>query len=125
MYRKIVILILLVGSVILSGCEEEAEMVEPFIMTNEIIETMLGETEEGIYMISGEKDKFIIYRGVDRGIETMTYSIENNVLEFLFETVEFNEPQDYAYKVRLDPSYDTISVLIDDEPEAFIRVFLQ
>jgi len=32
MYRKIVILILLVGSVILSGCKEEAEMVEPFII---------------------------------------------------------------------------------------------
>jgi len=125
MYRKIVILILLVLSMILSGCKEKTEVVEPFIMTNEIIETMRDETDEGIYEISGSNDQFIIYRGVEKGIETMTYSVEENVLTFRFETVEFSEPQDYVYKVRLDPSYDTIEVFIDGEAKAFNTVFVQ
>ena len=125
MYRKIAILILIVFSFVLTGCKEEPELVEPYIMTNEINETMRGETDEGIYEISGSKDQFIIYRGVEKGIETMTYSVENNMLVFLFETVELSEPQDYVYKVRLDPSYDTIKVLKDGETEAFITVFVQ
>lgn len=125
MYRKIVILILLVTSMVLSGCKEDTELVEPYIMTNEIIETMRGKTDEGIYEISGSKDQFIIYRGVEKGIETMTYSVENNILVFIFETVELSESQDYVYKVRVDSSYDTIKVLIDGETKAFNTVFVQ
>jgi len=100
-------------------------VVEPYIMTNEINETMRGETDEGIYEISGSNDQFIIYRGVEKGIETMTYSVEENKLVFRFETVELSESQDYVYKVRLDSSYDTIQVLIDGEAEAFNTVFVQ
>ncbi|HSR04015.1 MAG TPA: hypothetical protein VLM88_05460 [Proteiniclasticum sp.] len=125
MYRKIVILILIAFSFVLSGCKDEPELVEPYDMTNEIIETMIGKTDEGIYEISGSKDQFIIYRGVEKGIETMTYSVEDNMLVFLFETVELSESKDYVYKVRLDSSYDTIQVLIDGEIEAFKTVFVQ
>lgn len=125
MYRKIAILILIVFSMVLSGCKEEPGLVESYIMTNEIIEMMRGKTDEGIYEISGSKDQFIIYRGVEKGIETMTYSVEENKLVFRFETVELSESQDYVYKVRLDSSYDTIQVLIDGEAEAFNTVFVQ
>ena len=125
MYRKIVILILLVISMVLSGCKEKTEVVEPFIMTNEIIKTMRGKTDEGIYEISGSNDQFIIYRGVEKGIETMTYSVEESKLVFRFETVQLSEPMDYVYKVRLDPSYDTIEVFIDGEAEEFNTVIMQ
>ena len=125
MYRKIVLLILIVLSIVLSGCKEKPELVEPYIVTNEIHETMRDKADEGIYEISGSNDQFIIYRGVEKGIETMTYSVEENKLVFRFETVELSEPMDYVYKVRLDPSYDTIEVFIDGEAEAFNTVIMQ
>lgn len=125
MYRKIALLILIVLSIVLSGCKEKTEVVEPFIVTNEIHETMRGKTDEGIYVISGSNDQFIIYRGVEKGIETMTYSVEENKLVFRVERVELSEPMDYVYKIRLDPSYDTIEVFIDGEAEAFNTVIMQ
>ncbi len=123
MHRKI--LILVVFLLILSGCKKNTELVEPYKMSNQIIETMNSKTEQGIYEIDSSKKQLIIYRGVEKGIQTMTYSIKNNVLTILFETEELNQPQDYVYKINSNSSFDTIQVSIDGKDEAFNTIFVQ
>lgn len=123
MYKKI--LILVVFLLVLSGCKKNTELVEPYKMSNQIIETMNGKTEQGIYMIESSKKQLIIYRGVEKGIQTMSYSIKNNVLTILFETEELNQPQDYVYKINSNSSFDTIQISIDGKDKAFKTIFGQ
>lgn len=123
MYRKI--LILVVFLLVLSGCKKDTELVEPYKMSSQIIETMNSETEQGIYEIDSSKKQLIIYRGVEKGIQTMSYSIKNNVLAILFETEELNQPQDYVYKINSNSSFDTIQISIDGKDEAFNTIFVQ
>ena len=125
MHRKILVLILVLVSLVLSGCKADTELVEPTKMSNKIIEMMNSNTEQGIYMVSSSKEQVIIYRGVEKGIKEMSYSVHNNVLEILFETAELNQPEAYVYKVNLNPSYDTIQIIIDGKKEAFRRVLMQ
>ncbi len=123
MHRKI--LILVVFLLILSGCKKNTEVVEPYKISNQIIETMNSKTEEGIYEIDSSKKQLILYRGVKKGIQTMSYSIKNNVLTILFETEELNQPQDYVYNINSNSSFDTIQISIDGKDEAFNTIFVQ
>lgn len=123
MYRKIIILVLFL--LFLSGCKKNTELIEPYKMSNQIMETMNSKTEQGIYEISSSKEQLIIYRGVENGIQTMSYSIKNNVLTILFETEELNQPQDYIYKINSNSSFDTIQISIDGKNEAFNTIFVQ
>lgn len=123
MHRKI--LILVVFLLALSGCKKNTELVEPYKMSNQIIETMNSKTEQGIYEIDSSKKQLIIYRGVDKGIQKMSYSINNNVLTILFETEELNQPQDYVYKINSNAQFDTIKISIDGKDEAFNTIFAQ
>lgn len=123
MHRKI--LILVVFLLVLSGCKKDTELVESYKMSNQIIETMKNKTEQGIYMIDSSKKQLIIYHGVEKGIETMSYSIKNNVLTILFETEELNQPQDYVYKINSNSSFNTILISIDGKNEAFNTIFGQ
>jgi hypothetical protein len=86
---------------------------------------MNSKTEQGIYEIDSSKKQLIIYRGVDKGIQKMSYSINNNVLTILFETEELNQPQDYVYKINSNAQFDTIKISIDGKDEAFNTIFAQ
>jgi hypothetical protein len=123
MHRKI--LILVVFLLALSGCKKNTELVDPYKMSNQIIDTMNSKTEQGIYEINSSKKQLIIYRGVDKGIQKMSYSINNNVLTILFETEELNQPQDYVYKINSNAQIDTIKISIDGKDEAFNTIFAQ
>jgi hypothetical protein len=123
MHRKILILVAFL--LVLSGCKKDNEPVEPYKMSNKTIETMNSKTEQGIYEISSSKKQLIIYRGVKKGIQTMSYSIKNNILTILFETEQLNQPQDYVYKINSNSTFDTIQVTIDGKNEAFNTVFVQ
>jgi hypothetical protein len=123
MNRKI--LILAVFLLVLSGCKKDTKLVEPYKISNQIIETMNSKTEQGIYKIDSSKKQLIIYRGLEKGIKTMSYSIKNNVLTILLETEELNQPQDYVYKINSNSSFDTIQISIDGKDEAFNTVFVQ
>jgi hypothetical protein len=94
-------------------------------MSNQIIETMNNPTEQGLYMIDSSEKHLIIYRGIEKGIQTMSYSINNNVLTILFETEELNQPQDYVYKISSNSPFDTIQISIDGKDEAINTVFVQ
>lgn len=123
MYKKL--LILAVVLLVLSGCNKKTELVEPYKVSNQNIETMSSKAEQGLYKIQNPKRELIIYRGVEKGIKEMSYSVENNVLKILFETAELNQRQDYAYKINSDSSFDRIQFLIDGKEEAFNTIFLQ
>ncbi len=123
MHRKI--LLLIVFLLVLTGCKKNTELVEPYKMSNQIIETMNGKTEQGIYGINSSKKKLIIYRGVEKGIHTLSYSIKNKVLTIIFETEELNQPQDYVYKINSNSLFDTIQISIDGKDETFNTIFVQ
>lgn len=117
MHRKL--LILVVFLLVLSGCKKDAELVEPYKLTKQIIETMSSNNEQGIYMIENSKNQLIIYRGVEKAIKSMSYSIKDNVLTIFFETVESNQSKDYVYRITSNSSFDTILISIDGKNEAF------
>ncbi len=119
-------LILIVFLLILSGCMKntESEVVESYKVTKEINETM-SNAEQGIYMIYSSKDPLVIYRGVEKGIESMSYSIYDNVLTVHFETDLLNQPQDYVYKINSNSQFDTIQISIDGNSETIKNVFVQ
>ena len=119
------ILILVMFLLVLSGCKKDTEIVEPYKMSNQIIETMNGKTEQGIYGINNSKKQLIIYRGVKKGIQTMSYSIKKNVLTIYFETEELNQPQYYVYKINSNSRFDTIQISIDGKDEIFNTIFVQ
>ncbi len=119
------ILILVMFLLVLSGCKKDTEIVEPYKMSNQIIETMNGKTEQGIYGINNSKKQLIIYRGVKKGIQTMSYSIKKNVLTISFETEELNQPQYYVYKINSNSRFDTIQISIDGKDEIFNTIFVQ
>lgn len=123
MYRKFPILIAIL--LVLSGCQKNTELVEPYQLSNQINEAMRSETEQGLYMIESSKNQIILYYGVEKGIKAMSSSINNNVLTLLFETEEMSQPQYYIYKVNSSSSFDTIQVTIDGKEEAFHTVFVQ
>jgi hypothetical protein len=110
---------------VLSGCNKQSDLVEPYQISNQIIETMSSKAEQGLYKIQNPKREFIIYRGVEKGIEEMSYSVEDNMLTILFGTMELKQPQDYVYRIISDSSFDRIQVLIDGKSEAFDTIFLQ
>ena len=119
------ILILVMFLLVLSGCKKDTEIVEPYKMSNQIIETMNGKIEQGIYGINNSKKQLIIYRGVKKGIQTMSYSIKKNVLTISFETEELNQPQYYVYKINSNSRFDTIQISIDGKDEIFNTIFVQ
>jgi PBP1b-binding outer membrane lipoprotein LpoB len=121
------ILIFILALLLLSGCNKESALVEPYKTTNQITETMKSVTEQGIYEIevSRSKKQFIIYRGIQNGIQTMSYSIDNDILTVFFETKELNQAQDYVYKINSNSSFDTIVISIDGKIEAFKNIFVQ
>lgn len=123
MHRKLLILVVIL--LVLSGCNKKTELLEPYKISNQIIETLSSKAEQGLYKIQNPKRELIIYRGVEKGIEEMSYSVENNTLTILFETAELKQRQDYVYKINSDSSFDRILVLIDGKEEAFNTVFLQ
>lgn len=126
MWRKISLVVITVFSISLYGCKDDQELIEPYTMTEEIRETMSGITEQGVYAINYPKEKAIIYQGIEKGIRTMSYTVENNVLSIYFETEKLKLPRTYVYRIDFsDSSYDTIDVIVDGNSEAFISYFLQ
>lgn len=123
MHRKLLILVVVL--LVLSGCDKKTDLVEPYRISNQIIDTMSSKAEQGLYKIQNPKRELIIYRGVEKGIEEMSYSVENKVLTILFETVELKQRQDYVYRINTDSSFDRIQVFIDGKSEAFNTVILQ
>ena len=123
MHRKI--LIIVVFLLVLSGCKKNTVLVESYKMSNQIFETMRSYTEQGIYEIDSSKKQLIIYRGVEKGIQTMSYSVQNNVLTIVFETEKLNQPQDYVYKINSNHLFETIEITIDGKEEAFNTIFVQ
>jgi len=123
MYRKIIVLVVIL--LIFTGCNKNIELVEPYKISSEILETMSDKSEQGVYMIESSKNQIIIYYGVEKGIKTMSSSINNNVLTLLFETKEQSKPQYYIYKVNSSSSFDSIRVSVDGKDEAFNTVFVQ
>lgn len=119
------LLILVVILLVFTGCQKKTVLVEPSEMSSLIIDTMRSNEEQGVYMIESTKNQIIIYYGVEKGIKTMSYSIDNNVLTLLFETEEQSTPQYYIYKVNSSSSFDTIRVSVDGKEEAFNTVFVQ
>lgn len=119
------LLILVVILLVFTGCNKNTELVEPSQMSSQIIETMRHNEEQGLYMIESSKKQVIFYNGVEKGIKTMSYSIDNSVLTLLFETEEQSKPQYYIYKVNSSSSFDTIHVSVDGKEEAFNTVFVQ
>ncbi len=126
MWRKLFLVFMVVFSTGLSGCKNDHELIEPYTMTEEIRETMSGMKEQGVYSINYPKEKAIIYQGIDKGIRTMSYTVENDVLTIYFETEKLKLPRTYVYRIDFsDSSYDTIDVVVDGKSEAFISYFLQ
>ena len=123
MNRKILILVVFI--LVLSGCKKDTELVKPYKISKQIIETMNNNTEQGIYMIDNSKNQLIIYRGVEKGIQTMSYTIKDNILTLFFETEELNQSKDYAYRIISNSSFDTILISIDGENEAFNTIYVQ
>jgi len=123
MNRKILILVVFI--LVLSGCKKDTELVKPYKISKQIIETMNNNTEQGIYMINNSKNQLIIYRGVEKGIQTMSYTIKDNILTLFFETEELNQSKDYAYRIISNSSFDTILISIDGENEAFNTIYVQ
>lgn len=123
MYKRILILVVIL--LLLSGCKKDSELVELYETSNQITETMKRKMEQGIYKIDNSKEQIIIYRGIEQGIQTMSYSVENNVLTILFETEKLDQSQDYVYKINSNSSFDTIQILIDGKEEAFNTIFVQ
>ncbi len=121
MYRKMWLLILLL--LILTGCTTNTKLVETHRISNQITETMNGKTQQGVYMIKNSSSQVILYHGVDKGIQTMSYMIEDNVLVISFATEEADYSQDYAYKINGDSSFDSIQIKIDGNEEAILTVF--
>lgn len=121
MYRKMLVLVLFL--LFLSGCKKDTELVEPYEMSNRISETMNGKMEQGLYMIDSSNEQFIIYRGIEKGIYAISYSINNNTLIISFETEKLNQSQDYVYKINSNSSFDTIQISIDGKDEAFNTIF--
>jgi hypothetical protein len=122
MYKKV--LILAVFLMVLSGCKKDTEIVTAYKITDQISETISGITEQGLYEITDSKMQFVIYHGVEKGIHTMSYSVEDNILIIHYETEEINQTQDYVYKINTSSSFDTIKVIIDGKMEAFMNVFV-
>ena len=123
MYRKVFILVVIL--LVLTGCQKNIELVEPYQISSQVVETMRHETEPGLYMIESSKNQIILYYGIEKGIKAMSSSINNNVLTLLFETEEQSKPQYYTYKVNTSSSFDSIQVTIDGKEEAFHTVFVQ
>lgn len=123
MYRKILFLVAIF--LFLAGCQKNPELVEPYQISNQILETMRDKSEQGVYMIEDSKKQIILYYGVEKGIKTMSFSIHNQVLTILFEIEELSQPQYFTYKVNSSSSFDTILISIDGKNEAFKNIFIQ
>lgn len=123
MHRKILIFVMFL--LVLSGCKKDTALVKPYKISNQIIETMKDKTEQGLYQINNSKKQLILYRGIEKGIKTMSYSTNKNVLTICFETEELNQPQYYVYQINNTSSIDTIQVTIDGKEEAFNTIFVQ
>jgi hypothetical protein len=123
MYKKMFLLVLVV--LLLSGCKKNTELIEPYKMTTNNIETMISATEQGVYEISSSKKQLIIYRGTEYGIKTMSYAIKNKMLIIFFETEEIDQPKDFAYTIKTISSFDSIQISIDGKEEAFNTIFAE
>lgn len=123
MYRKLLVLVFFF--LFLSGCKKNAEIIQSHFVSNEVINTLDGKTEQGLYQINSLGEQLIIYRGIKKGVETMTYSISNNVLNIKIVTEDIDQALDYVYKINSNSSFDTILVTIDGKEEAFITIFVQ
>jgi hypothetical protein len=110
---------------LLSGCKKNTELIEPYKMTTNNIETMISATEQGVYEISSSKNQLIIYRGTEYGIKTMSYAIKNKMLIIFFETEEIDQPKDFAYTIKTISSFDSIQISIDGKEEAFNTIFAE
>jgi len=121
MHKKLIVIAFVL--LLLSGCKKNTELIEPYTMTNQNIETMKSKNEQGIYEISGSKEQLIIYRGIDKGIKTMTYTINNNKLTIIFETEEIEQPKDFAYKLKSTSSFDYLLITIDGKEVSFNTIF--
>ncbi len=121
MNRKLFIFVVFL--LVLSGCKKDNEIVKPYKLTKQIIDTMSSSNEQGIYMIESSKNQLIIYRGVEKAIKTMSYSINDNVLTIFFNTEESNQSKDYVYKITSNASFDTILLSVDGKNEAFNTIF--
>jgi len=86
---------------------------------------MNSEKEQGVYEISSSEKQIIIYRGIENGIKTMSYSIKNNMLTIFFETEELDQPKDFAYIIKSTSSFDYIQILIDGKEETFKTIFTE
>jgi hypothetical protein len=117
------ILVVVIVLLLLSGCKKNTELIVPYKMTKHNIETMNSVTEQGIYEINSSKKQLVIYRGIENGIKTMTYSIKNNMLTISFETEEIDQPKDFAYRIKSTSSFDYIQISIDGKEEPFNIVF--
>ena len=123
MYKKMLLVVLAI--LLLSGCKKNTELIEPYKMINHNIETMNSEQEQGVYGISSSKKQLIIYRGLAKGIKTMSYSIKNNIFTILFETEDLDQPKDFSYKIKSASSFDTIQISIDGKEETFKTIFTE
>ncbi|MDF2542939.1 MAG: hypothetical protein K0S47_2657 [Herbinix sp.] len=123
MFKKMLIVTLVL--LLLSGCKKSTELIEPYEMTNHNIETLNSAEEQGVYEIYSLKKQLIVYRGIDNGVKTMTYSINNNQLTIFFETEELSQPKDFAYKISSTSSFDSIQIQIDGKGEAFHTIFAE
>lgn len=121
MDKKVLVVVLVL--LLLSGCKKNTELIEPYKMTNHNIETLNGEKEQGVYEISSSKKQLIIYRGIEKGIKTMSYLIKNDMLTIFFETEKLDQPKDFAYKIESTSSFDYIQISIDGKEETFKTIF--
>lgn len=121
MYKKMLVIVIVL--LLLSGCKKNTELIVPHKMTNHNIETMNSATVQGVYEISSSKKQLIIYRGIENGIKTMTYSIKNNMLTIFFETEEIDQPKDFTYRINSTSSFDYIQITIDGKEESFNTIF--
>lgn len=122
--RNTMMPIMLLVSMVLSGCRVEGKLVLPYEMTKEISDVMYHTPEDGLYMISGEEKQYVLFQDMGKGVTSMGYSVEDHVLTIQLETQVQNEPETAVYKIPVDPSFDSIQVRVDGQREAFEIVFL-
>lgn len=122
MGKKLIMILFCI--LILTGCKKDNELlVESYKVTSKIFETLTSGTEQGVYGIYYSNQFFVIYRGLYKGVESMAYTIEDNVLTIAFETVEIEQAKDYAFEVKQSSDYDTILVVVDGEDESFKTIY--
>ena len=117
--------ILLLVSMVLPGCRVDGKLFLPYEMTKEISDVMYHSPKDGLYMISGEEEQYVLFQDMEKGVKSMACFVEDQVLMIQLETQVQSSPETAVYKIPVDPSFDSIQVSVDGQREAFEMVFLK